>query len=131
MFQSGNNLQKIFILIGLFFTVVPASMASSDVDHSKDKMMAPNNSVLSEYPNTQWSTQSGESLQSTVYQWSRRAGYEVVWDAPYDFPVMASIVLSGSYESALAKLFNAYAASERPLKVDVFRSQKVVHVEPY
>ncbi|EAV3919150.1 toxin co-regulated pilus biosynthesis Q family protein [Salmonella enterica] len=132
MLQFNSKLLGFFIFAGLFVFIVPVGVSSCNVGNPQENNRMAKIVKLSEYhQDGQWASQGGDSLKNTVYRWSQLAGYKVVWDAPYDFPIMANVILSGSYESALTELFNAYAESERPLKVDIFHSQKLVHIEPY
>ncbi len=80
------------------------------------------------YGEETWQAFSGQSLRDTVAAWSSRAGYELVWDADYDFPVRAGIRLAGGFIQVVTNLFNAYAAADRPLSVDIFKEQKLVRV---
>lgn len=76
-----------------------------------------------------WQALSGQSLRDAAAAWSSRAGYELVWDADYDFPIRANVRLKGDFVHVLTNLFNAYASADRPLTVDIYKEQKLVHVK--
>jgi type IV pili sensor histidine kinase/response regulator len=68
-------------------------------------------------------------LRDVVADWTEHAGYQLVWDASYDFPIRASISVDGDFVEAMTKLFDAYATADRPLLVDIYKEQRLVHVE--
>ncbi len=55
-----------------------------------------------------WSAERGDTLRKTLEAWSRRANVELVWQAEYDFPLQASVVLSGSFEEAVRHLLTGF-----------------------
>lgn len=60
--------------------------------------------------------------------WARRAGYELLWSASYDYPVKAPLQFQGDFIQALAVLFESYQTAPRPFTVDVYKEQKFVRV---
>lgn len=77
-----------------------------------------------------WLAYKGESLQSLMVRWAGYAGYQVVWDAPYDYQINASFELSGSFSGVIKQLFDEFGNSDRPMKIDIYNQQKLVHVGP-
>ncbi|WP_052942157.1 toxin co-regulated pilus biosynthesis Q family protein [Chromobacterium violaceum] len=76
-----------------------------------------------------WLAERGQSLRTVAQQWARKAGYELVWEADYDFPIAAALRFDGDFLDAMQKLFDAYAAADRPLVVNIYQEQKLVHVQ--
>lgn len=81
--------------------------------------------MLSDDP---WCAMPGETLRAVVSTWARRAGYECLWSASYDYPVHASLQFQGDFIQALSRLFDGYQNVPRPFTVDVYQEQKLVHV---
>lgn len=77
-----------------------------------------------------WLAYKGESLQSLTVRWADYVGYQVAWDAPYDYQINASFVLSGDFPGVIKKLFDEFGNSDRPMKVDIYNQQKLVHIGP-
>lgn len=86
--------------------------------------------VTEKSPHANWRVLQGETLQSGLRQWANTMDYELVWDAPYDFPIRASLSFSGDFVSAVTQMFDAYRTAGRPLQVDVYREQRLVRVYP-
>jgi len=55
-----------------------------------------------------WRASSGEMLKKVLEDWGRMAGVEVSWQAEYDYPIQASVSLSGSFESATRALLSGF-----------------------
>ncbi|EBP3978175.1 toxin co-regulated pilus biosynthesis Q family protein (plasmid) [Salmonella enterica subsp. salamae] len=77
-----------------------------------------------------WLAYKGESLQSLTVRWADYVGYQVAWDAPYDYQINASFALSGDFPGVIKQLFDEFGNSDRPMKVDIYNQQKLVHVGP-
>ncbi|WP_239043161.1 TcpQ domain-containing protein [Citrobacter freundii] len=75
-----------------------------------------------------WIANRGESLQDLTVRWAELAGYQVVWDIPYDYHIDASFVLNGGFIDVIKKLYNEFGNSERPMKIDIYKQQKLIHV---
>lgn len=55
-----------------------------------------------------WTANKGDTLQSVLEDWSKRANVELSWQAEYDYPVQASVSLSGSFEGAVRSLLAGF-----------------------
>lgn len=71
------------------------------------------------------------TLRENVEAWTRQAGWNsVVWEAA-DYEMVAPAQFEGNFaspEGPLARLIQAYAESDQPLKVRLLTQDKVVHV---
>ncbi len=95
---------------------------------ANDPVTPPLAPATATHPNV-WQAVPGQSLRQVTQIWASRAGYEVVWDAGFDYPVRANLRMDGDFIKAMTGLFNAYAAADRPLSVDIYQEQKLVHVQ--
>ena len=55
-----------------------------------------------------WTVNQGETLQNALKDWCKRANVELSWQAEYDYPVQASVSLSGSFEEAVRALLAGF-----------------------
>ncbi|AKH64635.1 MULTISPECIES: toxin co-regulated pilus biosynthesis Q family protein [Photorhabdus] len=76
-----------------------------------------------------WTATPGQTLRDVTQAWASKSGYEVVWDASYDFPIRAGLRFDGTFIQAMTGLFNAYAMAHRPFTVDIYQEQRLVHVQ--
>ncbi|OHE80665.1 MAG: hypothetical protein A2X76_01340 [Lysobacterales bacterium GWF1_69_6] len=75
-----------------------------------------------------WTALPGDSLRDAVQIWSQREGWQVEWDAQIDYDIVAALTYRGSYLDAIRGIFKAHAGAERPLLVDLYPNQKLIHV---
>ncbi|HFW4298940.1 TPA: toxin co-regulated pilus biosynthesis Q family protein, partial [Salmonella enterica subsp. enterica serovar Birkenhead] len=105
---------------------VQPSLATVSVEHGKPEKK----SVLVSPYEHKWQAYKGESLQSLMVRWAGYAGYQVAWDAPYDYQINASFEISGDFTGVIKQLFDEFSNSDRPMKIDIYNQQKLVHVSP-
>lgn len=78
-------------------------------------------------PKPVWIAKAGETVRSTVEEWSRKAGWTVVWPMlDLDYRIVAPLSFDGSIVDATGKLTRLYESAERPLAVDIRVPQKVI-----
>lgn len=51
-----------------------------------------------------WTAERGQNLRKVLEDWSRRANVELNWLSEYDYPVQASVSLTGTFENAVRTL---------------------------
>ncbi len=74
-------------------------------------------------PKPQWVARPGSTLKTSVQEWGKKAGWDVVWNADYDYPIKASLTFEGSFLDAITTLFRSYEKAEKPFWVDVYQKQ--------
>lgn len=75
-----------------------------------------------------WTALPGESLRDAIQIWSQREGWQVEWDAQVDYDIAAVLTYRGSYLDAIRGIFKAHASADRRLLVDLYPTQKLIHV---
>lgn len=70
------------------------------------------------------------SLRKSLEKWVKIAGWQLVWEADYDFPVSMYARIEGSLEDALYAVSSSIRGSEAPLKITLFEGNRVVRVAP-
>ncbi|MBB3923918.1 toxin co-regulated pilus biosynthesis Q family protein [Xanthomonas arboricola] len=86
-------------------------------------------SVHAEAPSKKtWVAENGTSLRYSVTEWSKRAGWTVVWDAEVDYPIAGTLTYEGDFVDAVAGIFRAHSRSAIPLRVDIYPRQKLIHI---
>lgn len=80
-------------------------------------------------PKPVWEAKAGESLRGVIKTWSQRANYQVAWEAEdLDYPIDAPLRFEGTYEEAVAGIFQLYEKAERSFVVDGRRAQHRLNV---
>ncbi|MGZ1522218.1 toxin co-regulated pilus biosynthesis Q family protein [Xanthomonas citri] len=75
-----------------------------------------------------WVAENGTSLRYSVSEWSKRAGWTVVWDAEVDYPIVGTLNYEGDFVEAVSSIFRAHSRSTIPLRVDIYPRQKLIHI---
>lgn len=59
-----------------------------------------------------WSANRGDTLHKVLEGWSRRANVELSWQAEYDYPLQASITLTGTFEDVVRSLLTGFQEAQ-------------------
>lgn len=63
-----------------------------------------------------WEAQKGDSLKRTLDDWSKKAGFELVWDSSHDYTIDSDILVTGDFQRAIKAVFSqGLDASQAPL----------------
>ena len=79
-------------------------------------------------PELTWEIRSDDmAINPTIRRWAKIANWQVSWEIPVDYPVTLTDKFVGSFESAVARVVNAYEGSDYPPKA-CFYDNKVVRM---
>jgi hypothetical protein len=59
-----------------------------------------------------WETRPGQTLRQLLQEWCGRVNVEMNWTAEYDYPVMASMSMTGTFEEAVRVLLSGFDAAK-------------------
>ena len=59
-----------------------------------------------------WSASHGDTLRKVLEDWSRHANVELIWQAEYDYPVQASLTMTGTFEEAVRSLLGGFSGAQ-------------------
>lgn len=80
-------------------------------------------------PKPVWEAKVGDSLRKVITAWSQRASYTLDWQAEdLDYPIEAPLHFEGTYEEAIASIFQLYEKADRSFTVDGRRAQHRLNV---
>ena len=66
--------------------------------------------------NRTWFGAKGASLRDVLMDWSTKANVELYWDSEFDYPLKATVVVSGTFEEAVEQILVGFdKAQPRPL----------------
>lgn len=71
---------------------------------------------------------SGQKMSESLNTWAKEMGWNLIWEAKVDYPVSVDTTLSGSTEEILNQFGDALIYSRLPLRVDVYKLNKVIRV---
>lgn len=70
------------------------------------------------------------SLRRSLDKWAKMAGWQVVWELSYDFPVALYARVEGTFEDALSAVSKSVRNTETPVKLTLYEGNRVVRVSP-
>jgi hypothetical protein len=59
-----------------------------------------------------WTASRGDMLRATLEEWAKRAHVEFVWKSEYDYPVQATVSVSGSFEDAVRNILSGFQEAQ-------------------
>jgi hypothetical protein len=59
-----------------------------------------------------WTANQGETLHKVLEKWCHRAGVDLNWQAEYDYPVQASVTLTGTFEESVRTLLTGFEGAQ-------------------
>lgn len=73
---------------------------------------------------------SDGTISRTLQRWGKEGGYQVIWESPKDFPVMATATFTGKFEDALKAVIESLANTDSPVMATYYINN-VVHIVRY
>lgn len=55
-----------------------------------------------------WEARPGQTLRALLQDWCTRVGVELTWTAEFDYPIMASMNMTGTFEEAVRVLLTGF-----------------------
>ena len=71
------------------------------------------------------------TLSNTLSRWSRQEKWQLMWEADRDFPILATVYLKGSFQSAILAIMQSLSDSDYPLQAILNPHTRVVRIVRY
>lgn len=79
-----------------------------------------------------WSLETADgTLSNTLSRWSRQEKWQLIWEADRDFPILATVYLKGSFQSAVLSVMQSLADSDYPLQAILNPNTRIVRIVRY
>ena len=74
-----------------------------------------------------WSIETADTtLSNTLSRWSRQEKWQLLWEADRDFPILATVYLKGSFQSAILSVMQSLSDSDYPLQAILNPNTRIV-----
>lgn len=117
----------------------PKAPATSDVDEDRTPSSVENNLVRDEAyqpfvgsgqkSTAVWSLPAGGSLRTTLEEWAEKAGWSVVWNSVYEYPIQAGADFHGSFIEATTTVIESMASVKPSVKAAFYKKNRVLVIE--
>jgi hypothetical protein len=71
------------------------------------------------------------ALPATLSRWSRQEKWQLLWEADRDFPILATVYLKGSFQSAILSVMQSLSDSDYPLQAILNPNTRIVRIVRY
>lgn len=71
------------------------------------------------------------TLSNTLSRWSRQEKWQLLWEADRDFPILATVYLQGSFQSAILSVMHSLSDSDYPLQAILNPNTRIVRIVRY
>ena len=76
--------------------------------------------------NSVWLVEEGKTLRSTLNNWGKTAGWNVVWNSDRDYTIQAAATFNGDFQTATSNLLRAFARAKPPVMATFYRNRTVL-----
>lgn len=105
-----------------------------EVDHAEKLVVIRGNTIMTETAtggSKLWEIRTSDVMISrALRRWGEEGGYQVIWESPKDFPIMATASFSGKFEDALRAVVESLANTDSPVMATYYINN-VVHIVRY
>jgi hypothetical protein len=75
-----------------------------------------------------WEVFSGTTLEDLLMDWGERAGWKVVWNSDYSYPIVADAEFKGDFTSVASKIIRSMAKAKPPVRGEFYKGNNVLVV---
>lgn len=68
------------------------------------------------------------SLNAVLTRWAAIAGWQLVWELPFDYALESRLTLSGTFEEAVEAVAHSMASVEEPMQAIFYKKNRVVRI---
>jgi len=107
----------------------PGGMSQGSSTSGSSQSGVAGHAALVSAPPMVWRLSRNDGTVKTVLtRWAARAGWQLIWEAPVDFPIDADATIDGSFEDALQSVVAALSSSTAPIQAILYEGNKVLRI---
>ena len=76
-----------------------------------------------------WKAEAGRTLRAVLADWTAEAGWSLVWQSSYDYPLDASAQLAGDFQEAVGTLLTGFAEAKPSPSARIFVTNRVLIIQ--
>jgi len=79
-----------------------------------------------------WSVETTDvTLSNTLLRWSREEKWQLLWEADRDFPILATVYLKGSFQSAILTVMQSLSDTDYPMQAIMNPNTRIIRIVRY
>ncbi|MGK0703249.1 toxin co-regulated pilus biosynthesis Q family protein [Yokenella regensburgei] len=75
-----------------------------------------------------WDIKKGMTLNQILYLWTKKAGWNLAWEANQDYMITSDAVIHGDFNDAIKNLFKYTGQMNPPIFISLYDKNKVLRV---
>ncbi|BEV16237.1 toxin co-regulated pilus biosynthesis Q family protein [Herbaspirillum sp. DW155] len=80
----------------------------------------------------QWQVRRADvSVRRMLQRWGHEAGWQLLWDAPRDFPIETELQLSGRIEQVVSAVVESLAVTDHPVQARINSELRIIRIGSY
>ncbi len=80
----------------------------------------------------QWQVRRADvTVRRMLQRWGQEAGWQLVWDAPRDFPIETELQLSGRIEQVVSAVVESLATTDYPVQARINSELRIIRIGRY
>ncbi|UIN19844.1 toxin co-regulated pilus biosynthesis Q family protein [Herbaspirillum frisingense] len=92
-------------------------------------------SAIDQHPDPgvqQWQVRRADvSVRRMLQRWAQEAGWQLLWDAPRDFPIETELQLSGRIEQVVSAVVESLATTDYPVQARINSELRIIRIGRY
>jgi hypothetical protein len=80
-------------------------------------------------PQREWVAEAGRTLRGVLQDWASQAGWSLIWQSAYDYPLEASARLTGDFPAVATDLLKGFFEAEPPPTARLFHGNNVLIIQ--
>lgn len=104
--------------------VAPKSIAATDISPNSVVIGVEKDEV--EQVGEVWLVYANTTLEDTLMDWADRAGWTVLWNSEYSYPIQANAQFHGDFVSVASRLIKSMQRAEPPVQGKFFEGNNVL-----
>ncbi|MXZ51057.1 MAG: hypothetical protein F4073_06225 [Rhodobacteraceae bacterium] len=117
--SMGRNMKNNLLILSIWFT---ASFVVMTVPGTPGEVQS--HTVVSNQ--IEWNIPAGTNLRIVLRNWSKTAGWNLIWEAPREYYTRLPVSLIGSFEQVIHQLMESISRTNPELEAILYRRNKVV-----
>jgi len=77
-------------------------------------------------PLPQWIIEENRDLKEVLDEWSRKAGWRLIWDSNRSYNISSTAVFKGDFKQAVTSVVNAMRRATPPLKANFYNGNRTL-----
>lgn len=125
--EQTNTVKPIVAIVPVTATPVVATIKESDVIKTPTQPLIVKKTETVEKTQTKWEVKvSDKTIKKSLQRWANDAGWQLIWNTSYDYPISATMIIDGTFDEAVNEICVASQYTDNKITGDFHTKNKVL-----